>query len=188
MKIYVTDQQPQLEQRLEELKAAKVMSYDPLLLKEKITEISLNTSLSLHELNLGFFFDYQLFPSNILCFKTQWHLENRSMKVGDTIAQQAFLPPTRFGSLKLIFGVRINAIIDEPTRKGFSYETLEGHVEKGISTFTIEETNAGLVFKIHTYSVPGNWLSRLAAPFFSIPYQRFCTKKALENVKRQVEV
>ncbi|MDH4471977.1 MAG: DUF1990 family protein [Fluviicola sp.] len=186
MKVYFTDQQPRLKQQLEELKSVNVMSYDPSLLKEKVTEIKLNTALSLNELNLDFFFNYHIFPFNILRFKTEWKVENREMETGDTIVQQAYMPPTRFGSLKLIFGVRINAIIDEPTRKGFSYETLEGHVEKGISTFTIKETAEGIFFKIHTYSVPGNFLSRLTA-FFAIPYQRYCTKRALENVKRQVE-
>lgn len=186
MKVYFTDQQPRLKQQLEELKSVNVMSYDPSLLKEKVTEIKLNTALSLNELNLDFFFDYHIFPSNILRFKTQWRSENRGMKIGDTIVQQAYMPPTRLGSIKLIFGVRINTIINEPSRKGFSYETLEGHVEKGISTFTLEETAEGLFFKIHTHSVPGNFLSRLTA-FFSIPYQRYCTKRALENVKRQME-
>ncbi|ASS50627.1 MAG: hypothetical protein A3D31_13775 [Candidatus Fluviicola riflensis] len=186
MKIYFTDQQQYLEQRLEELKLVNVMEYDTTLLKEKTTSIQLETKQPFNELNLNFLFNYHIFPENILRFKTEWQSADRSMKTGDTIVQQIYLPPTHFGSLKLIFGVRIKAIINEPTRKGFSYETLEGHVEKGISTFIIEETAEGLFFKIHTYSVPGNFLSRLTA-FFSIPYQRFCTRKALENVKRQVE-
>src|SRR3989338_7972567 len=164
MKIYFTDQQQYLEQRLEELKLVNVMEYDTTLLKEKTTSIQLETKQPFNELNLNFLFNYHIFPENILRFKTEWQSADRSMKTGDTIVQQIYLPPTHFGSLKLIFGVRI----------------------KAISTFIIEETAEGLFFKIHTYSVPGNFLSRLTA-FFSIPYQRFCTRKALENVKRQVE-
>jgi hypothetical protein len=185
MNIYFTDQQLQFEHQLEKQKAINVMPYETSRLKEKISVIELKTIESFQELNLDFFYNYHIFPENILRFKTQWQVENRSMKVGDTIVQQICIPPKRFG-IKMIFGVRIKTIIKEPTRQGFSYETLEGHVEKGISTFTIEETAEGIFFKIHTYSVPGNFLSRLTA-FFSIPYQRYCTKRALENVKRQVE-
>lgn len=185
MNIYFTDQKLQFEQQLETLKAINVMPYETSRLKEKISVIDLKTTKPFQELNLDFFYNYHIFPENILRFKAQWHVENRSMKVGDTILQQICIPPTRF-ALKMIFGVRIKTIINEPTRKGFSYETLEGHVEKGISTFTFEETAEGIFFKIHTYSVPGNFLSRLTA-FFAIPYQRYCTKRALENVKRQVQ-
>ncbi len=109
------------------------------------------------------------------------------MKVGDTIVQQVYIPPTKVFSQKIIFGVRINEIINEPARKGFSYETLEGHVEKGISTFTVEQQENNLIFKIQTYSTPGNILTKLIGLIFSIPYQTFCTKTALNNVKLQIE-
>jgi uncharacterized protein (UPF0548 family) len=108
------------------------------------------------------------------------------MKVGDTILQQVIVPPTRFLSQKIVFGVRVNTLIDEHERKGFSYETIEGHVEKGESTFTIEQSGHGLIFKIKTYSQPGNLLSHLVGPIFTVPYQTYCTRKALENVKKQV--
>jgi tRNA C32,U32 (ribose-2'-O)-methylase TrmJ len=65
-----------------------------------------------------------------MTFKNQWTDENRKMRVGDTIAQQVYIPPTKTFSQKIIFGVRVNEIIDQVTEKGFSYETLEGHVEK----------------------------------------------------------
>ena len=109
------------------------------------------------------------------------------MKIGDTIAQQVYIPPTKVFSQKIIFGVRINQIIDQTNRKGFSYETLEGHVEKGISTFTLEQVNNIITFNIQTFSTPGNILTKLLGPVFSVPYQTFCTKNALENVKRQLE-
>jgi hypothetical protein len=40
---------------------------------------------------------------------------------------------------QLKVGVRIKEIIDDKDCKGFSYETLQGHVEKGISTFIVEQ-------------------------------------------------
>ena len=78
-------------------------------------------------------------------------------------------------------------MINQPDRKGFSYETLEGHAEKGISTFTVEQSGNKILFKIQTYSTPGNFFTKLAGPVFSIPYQSFCTGAALRHVKRQLD-
>ncbi len=188
MRIYLIDQSLNLDSQLERLKNSKVMSYDKLKLPEKITTIELNTMKSLEELDLQFLMNYKIFPEHLMAYLTQWNFENRQMQVGDNIIQQAYLPPTKIFSQKIIFGVRISEIINEPARKGFSYETLEGHVEKGISTFTIEELNNKLIFKITTHSSTGNFLARLVGPIFSIPYQTFCTKKALLNVKKQIEI
>lgn len=122
-----------------------------------------------------------------MTFRTQWEAENRSLNVGDTIVQQVYVPPNKIFSQKMVFGVRISEVVNQSNKKGFSYETLEGHVEKGISTFTIEQLESKLVFKIHTYSTPGNFLTKLLGPVFSTPYQAFCTKAALINVKKQLE-
>jgi uncharacterized protein (UPF0548 family) len=108
------------------------------------------------------------------------------MRIGDTILQQVFIPPLRHFSQKIIFSVRITSIIDEPQRKGFGYSTLQGHVEKGESTFTVEQGDGGLTFTIRTYSEPGNFLAKLLGPFFSVPYQAYCTRQALENVKQKM--
>lgn len=164
------------------------MDYDKNELSEKITTIDINTTKKLEQINLDFLFDYNIFPENIMTYKAQWSEENRSMNVGDTIAQQVYIPPIKAFSQKIIFGVRINEIISQAKRKGFSYETLEGHVEKGISTFTVEQLDNRLVFKIQTYSTPGNFLTRLLGPIFSVPYQAYCTNAALINVKRQLEL
>jgi len=164
-----------------------VMKYDIKTLREKISIIELSTKTSLENLDLKFFFDYHIFPNNIIAFLAQWNDENRNMQVGDTIVQQAFIPPIRMFSQKIIFGVRIHEIIDQKDKKGYSYETLEGHVEKGISTFTIEQYGEKLIFKIQTFSKPGNILPILLGPIFSVPYQTFCTKAALRNVKRRIE-
>ncbi|HEY1038169.1 MAG TPA: DUF1990 family protein, partial [Bacteroidia bacterium] len=152
-----------------------------------ISIIKLTTTKTFEQLDLSFFFNYNIFPDNILIFETQWNLENRKMKEGDTIVQQVYIPPVKTISQKLIFGVRIKEIINEPNKKGFSYETLEGHVEKGISVFTVEQENSELIFKIHTWSAPGNLLAQMLGPVFSRPYQRFCTKKALQYGKMQIE-
>ncbi len=188
MRYYFFNQVHHLKKYLEILKLKKVMVYDKDKLTEKITEIEINTNKSLSDLNLDFFFDYNIFPSKILIFKSQWSDENREMKVGDTIVQQIFIPPVQSFSQKIIFGVRIKEIINDDQRKGFSYETLEGHVEKGISTFIFEEINQKIKFRIHTFSILGNILTKILGSIFTIPYQTYCTRQALKNVKRQVEV
>lgn len=187
MKIYLTNQLHQLDKHLEVLKNKQVMRYDKHTLIEKTTSINIQTAKSLQELNFDFFFNYQIFPSNILVSKTQWATENRAMKVGDTIVQQAFLPPISSFSQKVILGVRISEVINEANLKRFSYETIEGHVEKGISSFSIADEKGIIKFSIHTYSEPGNWLTRILGPILTLPYQAYCTRKALQQVKKQIE-
>jgi hypothetical protein len=187
MKIYLTDQKNKFKQHLAFLKTKTVMNYDKTSLREEIMTIEVDTTKKLTELNIDFLFDYRIFPDNIMTFKNQWVEENRRMKIGDTIAQQVYIPPTKKISQKIIFGVRINEIIDQEHRKGFTYETLDGHAERGISSFIIEQLDNKIVFKIQTYSTPGNILTKLLGRIFSVPYQTFCTNTALKNVKRQLE-
>jgi Domain of unknown function (DUF1990) len=189
MKIYLSDQTKYFKTHLENLKLQDIIKYDKSQLKEKTTFISINTNKSIKQLDTNFFWDYNIFPNNIMSFLTEWTDQKRQMQIGDTIVQQAFIPPFRLFSQKIIFGVRINNIIDEENRIGFSYETLNGHVEMGESTFTIEKTKDDkTIFKIHTFSKPGNILTKLVGPIFSIPYQTFCTKRGLENVQKQLEI
>lgn len=188
MDIYLSDQRKNFKKHLDLLKNREVMEYDKSKLVKKVATIDMVTHKKFDELNLDFLFDYQVFPDIIMSYMTQWSEENRKMKIGDTIMQQVFIPPIKKWSQKIVFGVRVNEIIDQVNKRGFSYETLEGHVERGISTFTIEQMEDKLIFKIQTYSKPGNMLATLIGPVFSIPYQAFCTKKALKNVKRQIEM
>jgi len=187
MKIYLTDQADNFEGLLKQLTTKATMTFDKTKLKEKTTTIDIKTEKTLGQIDLDFLFDYKIFPSNIMTFTTQWGREKRKMKIGDTILQQAFIPPTKTFSQKIVFGVRINNMIDESDRKGFSYVTIEGHVEKGESTFIIEQGDSGLIFKIKTFSEPGNLLTKLVGPIFTVPYQTYCTRTALENVKKQIE-
>ena len=185
MQIFFVDQAHSFSRLLSALIAKPVMQYDKSKLIEKSSSIIINRTFS--EINFKPFFNYEIFPQNIMTFQTQWQLENRQMKSGDTILQQAFIPPTKLFSQKIIFGVRINEVIDSAIMKSFSYETLRGNVEKGISTFSVEPAGNNCTFKIHTYSKPGNILTQLLGPIFSVPYQTYCTKAALNNVKKQME-
>jgi hypothetical protein len=187
MNIYFANQFNNFERLLNNLIATPAMTFDKERLKEKVTTIRLYTSKPIEQLNLDFLFSYRIFPSHILTYRTQWGPKNRKMQIGDTILQQVFIPPIKGFSQKIVFGVRIHTIINEVNRKGFGYVTLEGHVEKGESIFTVEQESAGLIFKITTFSAPGNLLTRLMGPVFTVPYQAYCTRKALENVKKQIE-
>jgi uncharacterized protein (UPF0548 family) len=188
MRLFLTNQESRFPHHLQALKKENVMSYDRAGLKEKVTRFSLETTITLQELNTDFLFDYQLFPEPILIGYGDWKQQGRPMKTGDTIVQQAHLPPLKRGSVKIIFGVRISEIIREPVRIGFSYETLEGHVECGISTFLLEQADGKIVFSIHTFSKPGNVWTRLVASIFTVPYQAYCTRAAGRRVIRQLQV
>ena len=139
MKISLTDQAENFERLLTELNSKPTMTFDKTKLKEKTTTIDIKTEKTLEQLNLDFLFDYKIFPANIMTFMTQWGQEKRKMKIGDTIVQQAFIPPTKTFSQKIVFGVRINNIFNETERKGFSYVTIEGHVEKGESLLRLRK-------------------------------------------------
>jgi len=132
LKIFLTDQAQNLKDHLDALKVLPVMNYKKEILTKKISTIEINTTKAFLQINLDFLFEYKIFPQNILSFKSQWQDENREMKIGDTIAQQVCIPPIRLFSQKIIFGVRVSEIINDSTQKGFSYETLEGHVERGV--------------------------------------------------------
>lgn len=188
MKLYFTDQGPYFEKHLQQLKLQPVITYNKQHLAEKETSILVKTAKLFSDIDTSCLFNYRIFPPHIMSSYTQWQAENRKMQVGDTIVQQVYLPPYRNLSQKIIFGVRISELIITPERIGFSYETLQGHVEKGVSTFTLEQTKDDqIIFNIHTFSQPGNWLTRLVAPIFSIPYQTYCTRQALQYVKTQLE-
>jgi uncharacterized protein (UPF0548 family) len=104
------------------------------------------------------------------------------MRQGDVIVQQSFLPPLPF-SLKCVFGVRIVETFRSSDKAGFRYGTLVGHVEKGESSFFFERSEDGLQAVIHTQSRPALLISRLAAPFFTYPYQQYCANQALLKMR-----
>src|SRR5690606_37530085 len=155
-------------------------------LTERISTITIPAH-QLQALDTSFFFDYSIFPPNIMMHLTEWQHERRSIRPGDTIVQQVYLPPWKGLSQKLVFGVRVCEVKDEPGKKSFSYETLQVHVEKGISSFSIEQSTEGIIIQIQTWSAPGHVLSRVLAPVFSLPYQAFCTRRALMYMKEQLK-
>ena len=104
------------------------------------------------------------------------------MQEGDVVVQQAMLPPLQV-SLKCIFAVRILATTRSAQRMSFQYGTLQGHPESGVSEFALTLIEHNVYASIRTLSQPGHWLSQISAPFFTLPYQQFCTNRALEHMQ-----
>ena len=79
-------------------------------------------------------------------------------------------------------GVRVKGIFKQDDLTGFSYETLKGHIEKGVSSFQVSKTNGSINFTVHTYSKAYNILLDLLSPLFSSPYKDYCNSKALQRM------
>ena len=151
-------------------------------LPERTSSIDLGVTGPICKWHTEFLFDYDIFPSSIMRFEAEWKTEGRKMCVGDVILQRAIVPPIGFG-ICMEFAVRICKLIQEERRLGFAYETLSGHAERGISEFYFEDRNGSLAFTIHTHSEPGHWTSRFAKRMVTLPYQAWCTGRALKHVR-----
>jgi uncharacterized protein (UPF0548 family) len=69
------------------------------------------------------------------------------------------------GRVQVVAGCRVVYTVDEPTRQGFGYGTLEGHPEIGEESFAVELTPGGKVlFALKSFSKPATALGRAAAP------------------------
>ena len=187
MKLFWIDQQTKFKKHLDFLSLQSLHQFEKTELKEKTTTIHITPNKAFDQIDLDFFYNYTIFPPRIMKSKGKWQEENRKMEKGDTIVQQIYFPPIRFFSQKIIVGVRINEVINQNEVKLFSYQTIEGHVEKGVSTFKLEQLEDKIIFSITTFSSLGNFLTKLLAPIFSVPYQAYCTRQCLNFVKQQIE-
>lgn len=87
MKIYLRDQSDNFERHLITLLDEPVMAYNKQRLRMNVSSIDLPIDSDLKNINLDFFFDYSIFPPHVMTFMTQWAVERRAMKPGDTILQ-----------------------------------------------------------------------------------------------------
>ena len=83
--------------------------------------------------------------------------------------------------------VRVVDMFRSPTKVGFSYGTLKGHAEMGISEFYFSVQDGVVRANIHTYSAPGALLTRMVAPFITLPYQQYCTNRALQRMSESFQ-
>ena len=188
MKLSLIDQTKNFPRLLSEFRSKPLSFKDPSGFRQKITTKTIHlrsTPSSLHEVDLSFLHRYHVFPKSLLVFLADWDVAFREMRVGDTILQEACIPPVRRASLKLIVGVRVLEIVESETTFGFRYGTLEGHVERGTSAFYGTLANDSLTFTVQTFSEPANPLNKLFGPSFALPYQAFMTRKALDNLAAQ---
>ena len=80
---------------------------------------------------------------------------------------------------------RVVDVIDEASRKGFSYGTLSGHPESGEEQFLLEQRDDGRIdFTITAFSRPASTLAKLGGPV-SRAAQRYMTQRYLKALDRQ---
>lgn len=88
-----------------------------------------------------------------------------TLENGDTIVQRIFVGP-----LAIEAGVRVVDVFRDGDRIGFSYVTLEGHVERGVASFFVARSREREVtFHIESWSTPSaltTWLAPGVARYF----------------------
>ena len=91
------------------------------------------------------------------------------VQVGETIAMFA-----RAFGLWWRNSCRVVYVIDEPTRFGFAYGTLPGHIESGEELFLVEQDeNGDIWYFIRAFSKPHHWLAKIAYPLMRMFQARF---------------
>ncbi len=164
-----------------ELAGQKLLAIRPLIssIEEIIFERRAPCTLrALEPARTEFLFRYEIFPENILRAWGEWQGESRSMRPGDTIVQEAAMPPFPWGA-RLLFGARVTEVIRSPIAALFSYATLSSHAETGVNTFGLRLDKGEIVAWISSRAEPGNPLMRLAGPFV-MRYADWCKEQAVE--------
>ncbi|HHU10658.1 MAG TPA: DUF1990 domain-containing protein [Intrasporangiaceae bacterium] len=60
---------------------------------------------------------------------------------------------------------RVTEIVDEPTRQGFAYGTLDGHPERGEQAFLVEIDDSDTVtFTVRSFSKPSSLIATIGGP------------------------
>lgn len=184
MNFALADQHDRLAALLPTYRETPLSYTDVTALPEQRTSLSVPMAAPIRDLRacrLDFFFDYDLFPSSILTAVGEWRIEGRAMRAGDVILQQASVPPGPV-SVKLIFAVRVLSVALTADEASFSYGTLRGHAEMGVSAFSLTLKDGHVVATIHTRSQPAQLPARIVAPVLVNPYQQYCTNRALAHM------
>lgn len=121
---------------------------------------------------------YDVFPRNLMR-PTVCAADGR-LRVGTVIVQRV-----RLGLLVIEAAVRVvdtrateTADMEEA---GFSYVTLAGHPERGVSSFWVIRRGDDVEFRIEARSRPGTLLTRIGRPISRL-FQRRATQAALRHV------
>ena len=124
---------------------------------------------------------YEIFPPRLV----SGVLRRAPVEAGDTYGICYHF----FPGVDLFFGGRATASFDGPAdgvwRAGFTFRTLQGHPELGEETFFVEKDAASGAVRVglRSWSRPGLWLTRLAAPYARWVQVRAC-HAALDHLGR----
>jgi uncharacterized protein (UPF0548 family) len=128
---------------------------------------------------------YQIFPATRM--RSKICSPSGAVEDGATIVQQI-----RMGPLAFEAAVRVTAVYETETDDvhmvGFQYATLEGHPEVGLAGFSVRQvagTPNRLEFTIESWSRPGHWTTKLAAPYARWMQSR-STHQALAHFKEEL--
>ncbi len=169
---------------LAKLRHAQLSFTDPVLFRERTLQTRVTTTpCNLLECDLDWFFRYRIFPPWLLRFCGEWQEENREMRGGDVIAQEARVPPGAVG-LKLLFGVRVLSVYRSANAAGFRYGTLVGHPEMGTNEFCFRVNDNGVVATIRTRATTGLLITRLLE-FAVRRYVAFSNRAALSWMREE---
>jgi len=127
-----------------------------------------------------FVFRYEIFPDYILRYWGEWQGAGRSMRVGDTIVQEAAVPPVPWG-VRLLFGARVTEVSRSPLSVSFTYATLTSHAETGVNSFGLELSGGEAVAWITSRAEPGHPLMLLAGPVV-MRYADWCKEQAVTRM------
>jgi uncharacterized protein (UPF0548 family) len=126
---------------------------------------------------------YRIFPEH----RMRHHVcsDGGMIRPGVVIVQRLFAGP-----MAVEMAVRVVEVFDERTkgrRVGFSYVTVEGHVERGVATFSVcLEADGMATFRIDSWSRPGNVFAVIGHPFVR-RMQRKSVLEALNHIYFEVE-
>lgn len=119
---------------------------------------------------------YEIFPSNLM----HAHVcsQDGLVERGATIVQRV-----RIAAVVLETAVRVIDVwrysASTSQEAGFAYATVEGHPEKGVSSFRVVKVGDSVEFEIRAISRPGSVVLASVHPVARW-FQRFATRKALE--------
>jgi uncharacterized protein (UPF0548 family) len=119
-----------------------------------------------------------------------WRL-HRAAGVGITATADRAAPGVRvrvvlgIGRVGLTAPCEVVWTLEEPTRIGFAYGTLDGHPERGEESFLVELADDGAVwFTVTAFSRPAAWYTRGAGPL--VPLFQHLYARRLGRVLRRI--
>lgn len=165
-----------------ELERQKRLAIRPLAssLEELVFERRAPCALSSLGQRADFIFRYEIFPEHILRSWGEWQGEGRAMRAGDTIVQEAAMPPVPWG-VRLLFGARVTEVSRSPLSVSFTYATLTSHAETGVNAFGLRLEGGEAIAWITSQAEPGNALMRLAGPVV-MRYADWCKEQAVTRM------